>query len=136
MSNENHLGVQASEEEPPAVRLEAGLDGYSAARQEPEPAELLREEILTLFGAVRFWEKDSNWLKVRYLMRFALPVHCYVNDDSLNPNYGSCRHIQCICSDIELPLFKVSKVLTCLVSLKVLSLWYNEGCCMISYCSF
>ena len=64
--------MQSSEDEPPAVKLEAPLDGYAAAQQEAEPATLLREEVLSIFGAVRFWEKDSNWLKVRLSAFWAL----------------------------------------------------------------
>lgn len=47
------------------IRLELPADGYVAAAPEPQPAAVLRADILAIFGAVRFWEKDSDWLRVR-----------------------------------------------------------------------
>lgn len=47
-------------------------DGYSAVQPEADFAVVLRHEILSWFGAVRFWEKSSNWLQVVF-------IHFYSN---------------------------------------------------------
>ena len=52
-------------EQEPSVKLSLPHDGYAAAKADPPAAETLRAEIVNIFAAVRWWEKDAEVLKVK-----------------------------------------------------------------------
>ena len=49
------------------MKLSLPRDGYAAAKADPPAAGTLHDEIVNILDAVRWWEKDAEFLKVSSL---------------------------------------------------------------------